>query len=272
MPNSSIKPELPEVIGLLPCGGQATRISPLPLSKELYPIGFQPGHDGKPRPKVVSHYLLETMRQGGIRKAYFILRPGKWDIPAYFRDGEMVEMNLGYLIMRSPHGVPYTLDQAYPFVPNALIALGFPDILLQPADCYAQLVQRWQQTKPDVVLGLFPCDQPRKAGMVDFEPNGKVNLIIEKPKQTHLKFMWGVALWTPKFTQFLHGFLGKTEQEINSSKTESAIRKEISIGDVIQAAIVAGFSVEAVPFENGSYLDIGTPDDLVTAVQHYAHG
>lgn len=262
---------LPEIIGLLPCGGQATRISPLPLSKELYPIGFQPGQDGKPRPKVVCHYLLETMRHGGIRKAYFILRPGKWDIPAYFRDGETVDMDLGYLIMRSPHGAPYTLDQAYPFVPNALIALGFPDILLQPVDCYAQLVRQWQRTQPDILLGLFPCDRPQKAGMVDFEPTGRVNLIIEKPAQTNLKYMWGVALWTPKFTQFLHDFLGKIEQEINQSKTELQSRQEIPIGDVIQAAIAVGFSVEAVPFEYGSYLDIGTPDDLVTAVQKYSH-
>lgn len=257
---------LPEIIGLLPCGGQATRLAPLPLSKELYPIGFRPGQDGKPRPKVVCHYLLETMRQGGVTKAFFILRPGKWDIPAYFKDGEMLEMALGYLMLRSPHGVPYTLDQAYPFVQNALVALGFPDILLQPPDMYAQLVARWQQTQPDVMLGLFPCDRPEKAGMVDFDPDGTVNLIIEKPQKTNLRFMWGIALWTPKFTQFLHNYLAEVERQI----TPPVARIELPIGDVIQAAIVANLRVEAVPFETGSYLDIGTPEDLVSAVQQYA--
>ncbi|MBF2027718.1 MAG: dTDP-glucose pyrophosphorylase [Oscillatoriales cyanobacterium C42_A2020_001] len=262
---------LPEMIGLLPCGGQATRIAPLPLSKELYPIGFRPGQDGKPRPKVVCHYLLETMRQGGIRKAFFILRPGKWDIPAYFRDGEMLDMDLGYLIMRSPHGVPYTLDQAYPFVQNALVALGFPDILLHPPEMYARLVERWQQRQPDVVLGLFPCDRPQKAGMVDFDPDGTVNLIIEKPPQTTLTFMWGVALWAPSFTKFLHTYVATIEQALSqTTASETLTRKEIPIGDVIQAAIAAGMRVEAVPFEQGSYLDIGTPDDLVRAVQQYS--
>jgi len=263
--------QFPEVIGILPCGGQATRIAPLPLSKELYPIGFQPGQDGKPRPKVVCHYLLETMRQGGIRKAFLILRSGKWDIPAYFGDGERLDMNLGYLIMRSPHGVPYTLDQAYPFVQNALVALGFPDILLQPRDIYARLIERWQQTQPDVVLGLFPCDRPQKAGMVDFDPDGKVKLILEKPPQTDLTFMWGVALWTPNFTQFLHDYVAQIEQAFSLAATSETLpRKEIPIGDVIQAAISAGMRVEAVPFEQGSYLDIGTPDDLVQAVQQYS--
>lgn len=262
---------LPEIIGLLPCGGQATRIAPLPLSKELYPIGFRLGQDGKPRPKVVCHYLLETMRQGGIRKAFFILRPGKWDIPAYFRDGEMLDMDLGYLMMRSPHGVPYTLDQAYPFVQNALVALGFPDILLHPPEMYARLVERWQQTQADVVLGLFPCDRPQKAGMVDFDPDGTVNLIIEKPPQTTLTLMWGVALWAPSFTEFLHTYLANIEQAFNqAAANETLTRKEIPIGDVIQAAIAAGMRVEAVPFEQGRYLDIGTPDDLVQAVQQYS--
>lgn len=262
---------LPEIIGLLPCGGQATRLAPLPLSKELYPIGFRPGHDGKPRPKVVCHYLLENMRRGGIQKAFFILRPGKWDIPAYFQDGQMLEMHLGYLMMRSPHGVPYTLDQAYPFVQNTLVALGFPDILLQPEDMYQQLVARWQKTKPDVVLGLFPCDRPEKAGMVDFAPDGTVNSIIEKPQSTTLRFMWGIALWTPAFTEFLHQHIQHLEQQFSQPHQHNlAIRQEVPIGDIIQAAIVAGMQVEAVPFKTGRYLDIGTPEDLVFAVQQYS--
>lgn len=60
-----------EVIGLLPAAGQATRIAPLPGSKELYPIGFRSVEGGSLRPKVVCHYLLEKMRLAGIRKAYF---------------------------------------------------------------------------------------------------------------------------------------------------------------------------------------------------------
>ncbi len=65
------KERSPEVIGLLPAGGTATRIAPLPCSKELYPIGLHSvGQDGSLRPKVVSHYLLEKMRSANITKAY----------------------------------------------------------------------------------------------------------------------------------------------------------------------------------------------------------
>ncbi len=107
-----------EVIGLLPAGGTASRIAPLPCSKELYPIGFNntSGEDTNLRPKAICLYLLEKMRLAGIIKVFIVLRKGKWDILAYLGDGAMLNMNFAYLIMGLPFGVPYTIDQAYPFV------------------------------------------------------------------------------------------------------------------------------------------------------------
>lgn len=255
-----------QVIGLLPAGGKATRISPLPLSKELYPIGFRSvGEESHLRPKVVSHYLLEKMRLAGIERAYFILRPGKWDIPGYFGDGTMLSMHLGYLIMGLPFGVPFTLNQAYPFVENAVVALGFPDILFQPEDAYVKVLARLEASNADVVLGLFPTNQPQKAGMVDFDDGGKVRSIIEKPRESNLRYMWGIAVWTPTFSKFLHNYLLKIQANNDLSSLP-----ELPIGDVIQAAIAQGMHVEAEAFESGTYLDIGTPGDLVRAVQQFA--
>ena len=272
-----MKKNLP-VIGLIPAGGKATRISPLPLSKELYPVGFrgdddieinnqsnnQNSNQNHLRPKVVSHYLLERMQLAGIDKAYFILRGGKWDIPAYFGDGEMLAMSLGYLIMGLPYGVPFTLDSAYPFVKDAVVALGFPDILFEPQDAFIQILKRLESNNADVVLGLFPTDKPQKAGMVDFDDTGKVRSIIEKPPQSDLRFMWGIAVWKPQFTEFLHEYLVAVKEDINLPNLP-----EIPIGNVIQAAISKGLQVEAEAFADGSYLDIGTPDDLVKAVRGF---
>ena len=79
-----------EVVGLIPAGGEATRIAPLPCSKEVYPIGLRHmNEECRVVPKVVCHYLLEKMRVAGIKKAYIVLRDGKWDIPAYLRDGAL---------------------------------------------------------------------------------------------------------------------------------------------------------------------------------------
>src|SRR6266852_4220551 len=152
-----------EVVGLLPAGGQATRIAPLPCSKELYPIGFRHVDGGRSvRPKVVCHYLLEKMRLAGISKTYIVLREGKWDIPAYLGDGTMLDMHLAYLLIRQSPGVLYTLDQAYPFVQDALVAFGFPDIIFRSDDAFLRLLARQTATKADLVLGLFPAGQPQK--------------------------------------------------------------------------------------------------------------
>ena len=46
------------------------------------------------------------------------------------------------------------------------MALGFPDILFEPDDAFRQLLAYQAAKETDVVLGLFPCDQPQKADMV----------------------------------------------------------------------------------------------------------
>jgi glucose-1-phosphate thymidylyltransferase len=162
-----------EVVGLIPAGGLATRIAPLPCSKEVYPIGLRQveGEDGK-RPKVVCHYLLEKMRAAGITKAYIVLKEGKWDIPAYFRDGAMADINLAYLLLGLPFGAPYTLDQAYPFVQHSTVAFGFPDIVFQPDDAFAQLLIRQTHSKASAILGLFPAEHPQRVDMVDWKDDG----------------------------------------------------------------------------------------------------
>ncbi len=265
--------QVQKVVGLMPASGQATRIAPLPCSKELYPVGFRPADEGGGlRPKVVCHYLLERMRQAGVTKAYIVLRKGKWDIPAYLGDGSMLDMHLAYLMMGLPFGAPYTLDQAFPFVQHALVALGFPDVIFQPDDAFVRLLDQQAATKADVVLGLFPTDQPHKGDMIDLDENGQVRRIIIKSTQTHLRYGWTIAVWTPVFTQFMHAYLAGIQErnEQNTTSHSPPGQRELFVGDVIQAAIYAGLQVETVLFSNGSYLDIGTPENLVKAVKNVA--
>ena len=166
------------IVGLLPAGGTAARVSPLPCSKEIFPIGFHSSESKVGlRPKASAHYLIENMQRAGAQKAYFILRNGKWDIPAYFGDGGMVGLPLGYLMMRRPDGVPFTLDQAYPFVGEATVLFGFPDILFQPGDAFVRLIDRQAETGAGLVIGLFPAHQPQKMDMVDLDPHGRVDVV-----------------------------------------------------------------------------------------------
>ncbi len=254
-----------EVIGLIPAGGQATRIAPLPCSKELYPVGFSSMNSRQEmRPKVIGHYLIEKMRLAGVKKIFIVLREGKWDIPAYFRDGAAFDVHLAYLIMNLPFGTPYTLDQAYPFAQDALIAIGFPDILFSPDDAFVQLLALQRSSEADVILGLFPADQPGKVDMVDSGADRKVNRIAIKPRRTQLRHTWGIAVWTPVFTHFMHEYLAV-------ARKSTPHKPELFIGDIVQAAIREGLRVEAVHVSDEPFLDIGTPDDLIRAVRRFTN-
>jgi glucose-1-phosphate thymidylyltransferase len=250
-----------KVIGVIPAAGQATRLSPLPCSKELFPIGFGAiNKDHNLIPKVVCHYLLEKMQLAGITNVYIVIREGKWDIPAYFGDGSMLGLNLAYLMMGLPFGVPYTINQAYSFVKDKTIALGFPDIIFESNEAFVQVLHILASTNADVVVGIFPADLPHKVDMLELGNDYRIKRFVIKPQETHLQYTWGLAAWTPVFTRFMHEYLLTTR---DSAKNDP----ELFIGDVFQAAINDGLQVEGVKVSDEPCIDIGTADDLRRAVK-----
>jgi len=253
---SIFEPVFPRrVIGLVPAAGYARRLGSLPCSKEVYPIQLDAASGERGETKAVGHYLLEKMRCAGIREALIIIRNGKWDVPEHFKDGAMVDIRLAYLLATVPWGVPYTLDQAYPFVRDALVALGFPDILFTGDDAYKHIIARQAQTRADVVLGLFPTDRPSIMDVVDVDHDGRIDRILSKPAQTTLTQTWGIAVWAPSFTAFLHDYL--TRLPIPTKD-----QAELSIGEAIQVGIEEGLSVEGVFVSNEPFLDIGIPENF----------
>ena len=261
----SPRPGRPGVIGLIPAAGRASRIAPLPCSKEVLPVGLREvnGPEGPAqRVQVACHCLLERLRRAGVERAYVVLGHGKWDIPAYLGDGSAVGVQLAYLTVADSLSAVYTVDRAYPFVADALIAFGFPDILFRPADAYDRLLQRQAATGADVVLGLFPTDRPDKADMVAADADGSVRRVVVKPGRTDLRLSWITAVWTPAFTAYLHSFT----RERMSGRGQSLHGGELHIGDVLRAAIDDGVPVNSVAFAEGLYRDIGTPEDLAAAL------
>lgn len=241
------------VIGLIPAAGHARRLGPLPCSKEILPISTR----SKTGPKVACEYLLEHMRVGGIDQALIVLREGKWDIPACLGGGERVGVNLAYAITRVPYGVPYTLDQAYPFVRDRRVALGFPDILFNAENAFARLLAAHATTAADVMLGLFPTDAPHTADMVERQDE-RVTGIVVKPPVSALRDTWGIAVWSPRFSRFMHDYLA-------TQLPHAEHRAELHVGHVIQAAIEAGLAVRGVRVSEEPFLDIGIPQNLAIA-------
>ncbi|MER2997772.1 nucleotidyltransferase family protein [Pontibacter populi] len=246
------------IVGIIPAAGLGSRLGQIPFSKELYPIGFKA--DGSS--KVVSEYLLEMMREAGAEQVYFILRNGKWDIPGYFGDGSNYNLAFAYLLMNRPYGTPFSVDQAYSFVKDKTIAFGFPDIIVEPANVFTQLLEKQQETGATIVLGLFEVAHPHKWDMVNADDAGNVKTILPKPENSNLTQAWCIAVWTPAFTAFMHQYLQQIEEQFIVGEL-----KELSMGAVIQAAIDNGMIVQSVCFSGDSCLDVGTPEDLRKAIK-----
>jgi glucose-1-phosphate thymidylyltransferase len=91
-----------------------------------------------------------------------------------------------------------------------------------------------------------------------------VRAIAIKPQRTELRYTWMLAVWAPSFTQFLHHFV---EDRLEAGEPPVGPGgRELYMGDVVQAALERGMSVDAVRFDDGAYLDIGTVDDLREAL------
>jgi len=250
-----------DIVGLIPAGGIASRLGKIPCSKEIFPMQFSKSSGIV---SVVSENLINYFRAAGVENIYFILREGKWDIPAYYSNGSSFGVNIGYLMVNVPFGTPFTLDQAYPFVKDKIIALGFPDILFEPKDAYSGLIEKIKTTDADVVLGIFPVDTYLKWDMIEFDKDGKVKQIVIKQDRPDLKWGWTNVVWKPSFTEFLRQYLKSILKSNRDGKImfPDGSSRELYVGDVIQAAMEEGFSIDYVKFENGNSLDIGTVDDL----------
>lgn len=260
----------PDVVGLIPAAGTASRLAPLPCSKEILPIGFR-GKDGPngPRPMVACEHLLESMRQGGVHRVFVVLRDGKWDIPGYLGDGSEIGLQLAYLVGRVPFGVPFTLDQSYEFVKGHRVVCGFPDILTEPAGVFGPLLQRLEETNAAAALALFPAEDPRLMDQVSVDEHGRVRFVQVKPGPDRLDCGWVAAAWAPEFTELLHGWVVSALERI---RRHGALDREPHLGDVLQAAIEADLIVQSVEFPAGSFIDIGAPERLSRIWRRAADG
>lgn len=243
------------LVGVMPAAGRARRLGAIPCSKEILPVAGT-----APRPGVVRvacHWLLELMAGADVERCYVVVDPRKADIPAFLGDGAEVGVDLAYLTTRDSPDVPTTIDRARRYARDCRVAVGFPDIALEPADALARVARRHASGDADVVLGLLPAADPTLVDMVEVDAAQHVRTIVPKPSATSLEWTWLLAVWGPAFTDFLHGRVA----ERPGSATE------VFVGDVLQAAVDQGLRVDAELIPDGRYRDIGTPSHLAAALR-----
>lgn len=247
------------MVGLIPAAGRGRRLGRLPVSKEVLPVEFSRTADGVV-PKVACHYLLDRFRAGGIQRAFLVIRRGKEDVPRYLASGRDTGVSLAYVVTEESAAVPETLDRAYPFVRDHTVALGFPDLTFAPEDAYATLLDRHRTRRADVTLGLFPVESARRptTDMIRLGADDRVEDVEVRPTASELPYNWLLAVWAPTFTEWLHGRMTRPSGTGSSGSTGDELR----LGTLLREALDDGLDVRGIPFETGSYRDLGTPESL----------
>jgi len=234
----------PDPIAVIPAAGLGLRLG-TQESKEVVEVGGEP----------VAAHMLRRLALAGVDQAVVVLRSGKWDVPRALSRYRTLGVDLAYVVVDESPNELYSVAAGLPFTAGRVVALGYPDILFEPKNAYSALIERREATGADLVLGLFPTDRPERVDMVVLDDEQHPIEVVIKQPDRGLRYSWCMALWTPRFSAML------TEHVTAGAQTNA----EPSVGDMVQAAIDSGLTTRAVVFDEGSYLDIGTPEDLAEA-------
>lgn len=163
--------------GIILAGGSATRLYPLSkaISKQIMPVYDKP----------MIYYPLSTLMLAGIREVLIISTPR--DLPMFrelLGDGTRLGMNLEYKVQEVPNGLAQAFVLGKDFLggePGCLIlgdnmfyGQGFTTML-------RDAVRMAEQDKGACIFGYEVAD-PRAYGVVEFDAEGKVLSLEEKPE------------------------------------------------------------------------------------------
>lgn len=248
------------VVGAIPAGGLGTRIRPYAGLKELLQVGYDSEYraDGTVQtvPRVVAQYALRSLLRANVRNAYIVLSPEKWELFRFFGDGSRFGVRLGYLCQETPRGMPHALAEVSEWSEHNTVAMAMPDTIIEPDDCFVELLSTHRSCRFDLTLGVFPTDAPHRAApvRVDFA-SGRVDAVYDKPADPPSRNTWGIAVWEPPFGGLLRDFVRRSTPSV----------REPILSDAFNLAVSAGLRVGAHVFSRGFYRDIGTVDGLVAA-------
>lgn len=245
-------------VGILPAAGVAARLQPSRYPKELLPVVYVSDSNGmQARPLLAVEYSLDALRQAGVERCLVVISPAKGEILRYLGDGGDRGMRLAYLVQATPRGLTDAVLLGTEWCGEANVCLALPDSVFHPREAVAGLVQELESRDADLVLGVFPTQDPQNLGPVRVAPSGEILEVLEKPRHTDLRNTWGVAAWSPRFGRFL--------KEYAAGRNEGS---SVALGTAFHAAIEAGLRTRALFFGNGAYVDVGRPESIASLVIH----
>jgi glucose-1-phosphate thymidylyltransferase len=239
------KPNNTEVRGIILAGGSGTRLYPIThvVSKQLLAVYDKP----------MIYYPLSTLMMCGIRQILVISTTEELPrFKALLGDGSQVGLSISYAAQPRPEGLAQAFVIGKEFIGGRKSCLVLGDNLFF-GHSLPEILQRVVQFENGGVIFGYYVRDPQRYGVVDFDNEGNVLGIEEKPVK-------------PKSNYAVPGlyFFGKDVAEI-ASRLKPSARGELEIVDIIKAYLARGDLRVELLGRGFAWLDTGTHESLLEA-------
>ena len=234
--------------GLILAGGAGTRLYPLTMvtSKQLLPVYDKP----------MIYYPLSTLMLAGIRDILIISTPE--DTPRFehlLGNGSQFGVNLSYKVQPSPDGLAQAFLLGEEFIGDDACAMVLGDNIFY-GNGFGRIlrasVENAENNERATVFGYYVND-PERFGVVEFDADGKVISIEEKPKEPRSNYAVTGLYFYPKGVSSM------------AKAVKPSARGELEITTLNDMYLKQGVLDVQLLGRGFAWLDTGTMDSLVDA-------